>query len=225
MTTYAQEDLKRILDLHGKWLRGEDGGERADLVSADLVSADLRHADLRSADLWSADLVSADLVSADLRYADLRYADLRSADLRSADLRYADLRYADLRSADLRSADLRYADLRSADLRYADLVSADLRHADLRSARLTDGVTWEEYLQDLVPALLTAGGLTLAEVATPEVWECHSWTNCPMATAFRVCSIEQVPALYRWQAERFVQFFDAGLIPLAALLALREDSK
>ena len=71
--------LKDILDKHLKWLKGEDGGERADLRSADL------------------------------RYANLRYADLRYADLRSADLRYANLSSADLSYANLRSADLRYA--------------------------------------------------------------------------------------------------------------------
>ena len=87
------------LELHAKWLRGEDDGQRLNLSYANLRSADLR--------------------SADLRYADLRYAVLRSADLRYADLRYAVLSYANLRSAVLRSADLRSADLRSADLRSA----------------------------------------------------------------------------------------------------------
>ena len=99
MRTLTKEQLKEILDKHLKWLRCDDGGERADLRSADLRSADLRYADLSYADLRSADLSSADLSYADLRSADLRSADLSSADLRSADLRSADLRYADLRSA------------------------------------------------------------------------------------------------------------------------------
>jgi hypothetical protein len=64
MKTFTQEELKLIIEKHGKWLRSEAGGERADLSSADLRYADLR--------------------SADLRYADLRYADLRYADLRYA---------------------------------------------------------------------------------------------------------------------------------------------
>src|SRR5574343_589579 len=57
--TISEQDLKDILDKHGKWLKNEDGGCRANLSSANLSSADLS---------------SADLSSADLSYADLRYA-------------------------------------------------------------------------------------------------------------------------------------------------------
>ena len=67
-------DIKLILEKHAKWIRGEDGGERADLRGADLRGANLRGADLRGADLRDADLY----------YANLRGADLRSADLRDA---------------------------------------------------------------------------------------------------------------------------------------------
>ena len=56
--------LKDILEKHSKWLKGEDGGERADLRSADLRSADLSYANLHYADL---------------RYADLHYANLSYA--------------------------------------------------------------------------------------------------------------------------------------------------
>ena len=102
----SEQELKDILDNHGKWLRDEEDG-----VCADLSSADLRYADLRSADLRSADLRSADLSYANLSHANLSYANLS----------YADLRYADLRSADLSSADLRYADLSYANLSHANL--------------------------------------------------------------------------------------------------------
>src|SRR5690242_7860682 len=65
-----------------------------------------------------------------------------------------------------------------------------------------------EYKRDIVPALLRAGGRALAEVATQETWACHSWQNCPMAEAFRVHDLSDIPPLYRWQAERFIQLFD-----------------
>lgn len=48
--------LERILELHAKWLNGEEGGERADLSHADLSHADLSDADLSHADLREADL-------------------------------------------------------------------------------------------------------------------------------------------------------------------------
>jgi hypothetical protein len=92
----SAEKLQEIIESHGRWLRNEEGGERANLRSADLSSADLSGADLSGADLSGADLRSADLSSADLYCADLSSADLSGADLRSADLRSADLRSADL---------------------------------------------------------------------------------------------------------------------------------
>ena len=51
-----QEELNSILELHRKWLYGEEGGKRADLRGADLSRADLSRADLRDADLRGADL-------------------------------------------------------------------------------------------------------------------------------------------------------------------------
>ena len=81
MRTISEQELKTILDKHGKWLRREEGGEKANLSYADLSYANFS-------------------------YADLRYANLRHANLSSADLRYADLSSANLSSANLRSADL-----------------------------------------------------------------------------------------------------------------------
>jgi hypothetical protein len=79
-------ELKNIVELHGKYLRGEEGGARANLRGADLYGADLYGADLRGADLYGANLRGANLRGADLYGADLRGADLYEADLRGADL-------------------------------------------------------------------------------------------------------------------------------------------
>jgi hypothetical protein len=132
--TYTKEELALIIEKHGKWLRDEEGGERANLSSANLSYADLSYADLSYASLRYANLSYADLRYADLSSADLSYASLRCADLRYANLSYADLRYADLRYANLSSANLRYADLRYANLRCADLSYANLSYANLRCA-------------------------------------------------------------------------------------------
>lgn len=82
----TQEKLKEIIASHGKWLRDEGGGERANLRGADLEGADLRYANLKG----------ADLEGAYLRYADLRGADLEGANLRGAYLEGAYLEDADL---------------------------------------------------------------------------------------------------------------------------------
>lgn len=89
-------DIKLILEKHAKWIRGEDGGERADLRGANL-----RGANLRNADLYGANLRGADLCDANLRGANLRDADLYGANLCNADLCDADLCGADLYGADL----------------------------------------------------------------------------------------------------------------------------
>ena len=144
---------------------------------------------------------------ANLGGANLRGANLGGANLRGANLRGANLGGANLRGANLRYADLGGADLRDANLRDADLRGANLRDANLRDAKLETGETFDEYRTQVVPALLTAGGHPVPD----EAWTCHSWKNCPMAAAFGVDDIAQIPALHRPRVEQFVRLFDAGV--------------
>ena len=116
-------NIKIVLEKHAKWLRGEDGGE--------------------CANLYGADLRGANLYDAKLRGADLRDANLRGANLHGADLRDANLHGADLRDADLRGANLRGANLYDANLYDANLRGANLRDATLRDARNVDKVAWD----------------------------------------------------------------------------------
>ena len=67
----SQEQLNAIVESHGKWLKNEQDGKRADL----------RDAYLRDAYLQDADLQGADLQGANLRDANLRDANLRDANL------------------------------------------------------------------------------------------------------------------------------------------------
>ena len=141
-------ELNRILELHEKWIKGEEGGVKADLRGADLMGANLRGADLSDADLSYADLRGADLMGADLSDANLRYADLSDANLRYADLSDADLSSADLSGANLSDADLSSASLSGANLISADLSDAKLRHADLSDADLSDAKLSDANLSD-----------------------------------------------------------------------------
>ncbi len=72
-------DIKLILEKHAKWIRGEDGGECADLCNANLYGANLRDANLYGANLRGANLCGANLYGANLCDADLCYANLRGA--------------------------------------------------------------------------------------------------------------------------------------------------
>ena len=78
MRELTKEEIE-VLQRHAKWLKNEEGGEKANLRDADLRGADLRGADLRGANLRDADLWGADLRGANLRDADLWDADLRGA--------------------------------------------------------------------------------------------------------------------------------------------------
>ena len=73
--------LKEILDKHLKWLRNEDGGERADLSGANLSGADLSGANLSGAYLYGANLSGANLSGAYLYGAYLSGADLSGANI------------------------------------------------------------------------------------------------------------------------------------------------
>lgn len=92
----SAEKLQEIIKSHGRWLRNEEGGERADLSGANLRGADLRDADLSDAYLRDANLRGADLRGANLRGANLRDAYLSGAYLSGANLSDANLRGADL---------------------------------------------------------------------------------------------------------------------------------
>jgi hypothetical protein len=146
--------------------------------------------------------------------ANLEGANLRNASLVGANLRNASLVGANLRNASLVGANLRSASLVGANLRSASLVGANLEGA----SRIETGETWTEYLEQVIPALLTAGGKALADVVTRKVWDCHSWSNCPMHAAFDAEGMVGVPILLRPRAEQFIRYFDARLIPLEAIL-------
>ncbi len=73
MTT---DELKRILEAHGNWLRGEDADGRANLSYANLRYASLSDANLSDANLSGANLRGASLSDANLSGANLSGADL-----------------------------------------------------------------------------------------------------------------------------------------------------
>ena len=80
----TSEKLKEIIAAHGRWLKDEPGGERADLRNANLRGANLGGADLRNTNLCGANLRGANLGDANLYGADLRNTDLCGANLDGA---------------------------------------------------------------------------------------------------------------------------------------------
>ena len=134
------QELKEVLESHVKWLRGEDGGVRANLSGANLFRANLSGANLSGANLSAANLFKTNLSGANLFRANLFKANLSVANLSGANLLRATLSGADLRVANLSGANLSVADLSGANLSWANLSGADLRASDLRASDLRGAV-------------------------------------------------------------------------------------
>ena len=132
----SAEKLQEIIKSHGRWLRNEEGGERANLRDAYLSGANLSDAYLSGANLRDANLSGANLSDANLSGADLSGANLRGADLRDANLSGANLSDANLSGANLSGANLSGANLSGANLSGANLSGANLRGANLSGADL-----------------------------------------------------------------------------------------
>ena len=97
------EELQKRIIKHGKWRRGEPGGERLDLHGEDLIGADFSGTNLSCADLYGANLTDANLSGANLTGADLTGADLYGANLSGANLSVANLYKAKLSGANLKN--------------------------------------------------------------------------------------------------------------------------
>src|ERR1700723_713405 len=119
--------LSDILAAHALFVRGKDGGTRAELAGVDLSRADLHKANRAYADLQGANLEDANLREAKLASADLSKSNLRSADLRKADLTERNLGGGDLTGAQAGGAEFFRAGVRQAILRGGGNVAGNFR--------------------------------------------------------------------------------------------------
>jgi Pentapeptide repeats (8 copies) len=180
---------------------------RANLTRANLADANLTGANLTCANLTCANLTRANLADANLTGANLTCANLADANLAGANLAGANLAGANLADANLTDAYLTDAYLTRANLAGANLAGAK----NISPTANITGEPWSEYLEKVVPALLTAGGKSLETVCA--AWTCHDWNNCPMAVAFDIHDPKDAPILLRPRVTQFVQLFDAKMLP------------
>lgn len=176
-------NLEVILDKHKKWLKHEEGGEKAKLIKADLSFVDLRgvdliNADLRFSNLRGANLSCANLIRTNLSHTNLRKADLSHIYLSGTDLSYANLSEVDLYDSDLKNTNLRHADLSKSNLRNTTFDYANLNHAQLTDADLTRA--------DLSYANLMGANLQLTILDNVIYNECTSFfaLQCPEKGSF-----------------------------------------
>ena len=178
-----KQELKAILGKHLKWLRGEDGGERANLFGADLSGANLSRADLSGANLFEANLSGANLFEANLFEANLFEANLSGANLFEANLFEANLFRANLSGADLFEANLSRANLFEANLFEANLFRANLSGADLFRANLSranlSGANYIEKAKNL-----------FYPIACPEIGAFVGWKKARVKTSGHECIVK-----------------------------------
>lgn len=134
----TNDELKKIIEKHERWLKNQEGGECADLHGTDLHGTDLRYVNLSGANLRNVNLGGANLRGANLCDSDLRYSDLHGVELYDASLCYADIRYANLRDANLCCTNLQDANLFNTDLHGVTMHCADIYNTNLWDADLQD---------------------------------------------------------------------------------------
>lgn len=116
MRKISDEELRKILNLHEKWLRGGKDGVRADLSWTNLSDMDLSHVNL----------IDANLDFSVLENSDLSYSDFTGANFFCANLKNANLSYAILNHANFLNACLAYTNLNGACLDGSILINTDL---------------------------------------------------------------------------------------------------
>ena len=145
--------LDEILQAHGRWLRNEAGGVRAELAEAKLFNVRLRGTDLSYANVARADLHLSELRECTLIHVEATEADLREISAQDGDWSFVIATQAQCHKADFSGCEmqeimfdeahliatrLRGAVLVEASLRSAKLFRADLRGSDLAQAQCAD---------------------------------------------------------------------------------------
>lgn len=186
----------------------------------DLSGMDLRNLNFKNGIFIRTNFSNAQLDGCNFEDANFEGANFSNASLVGANLKFADFSKANLSYANLQSTKLTQTSFVKTNLQGANLIDSDFHRAymgfqnrlfpNITGAILEKDLTFEQYLVNL-PKFLTVTGKKLDEVCA--VWNCHEWKNCPMAIAFNVKKINNIPKKYQREAERFVMFFDAGLIP------------
>ena len=164
-------NLKKVLELHRKWLEDDKSG-----IMADLSCEDLSYVDLSNVDLRYADCIDTDFTGSNMKDANFKCATLRLSCFKGAKMKCINLSCTDLRGTNLENADLTEGYLESANLDSADLFGACLKHAIFRGSYLKDAdlrniiATYCDFsYTDLYNVNLTCGDIRYASFTKAEL--------------------------------------------------------
>lgn len=189
-----------------------------ELKGADLVRWNLHHAYFNQVRFIDTSLRNADLINVVFRSCELANVDLTTACLRSAKFIDCNISNCDFAGANLTNVTANFSMMHcrfdGANLQGTDFSLGDEADGNSISDKtvLSCGVPYDEFLSDVVPYLLQAGGVPLEKTMGEVTWDCHSWDNCPMRVAFNASGNNEIPPQFRPLAKQFIELFDFGLI-------------
>lgn len=205
------DQLQLVLAKHQLWLDTEgEYGDRADLSQTNLTGVTLGKANLHRVDFTGANLANADLSHARLHHANFEGANLSEVKLIGAELHHVNFSRAKLVGADLSGANFIFSDIFQSN--FAGAIFSD-------DTVIETADTWREYLDSVVPALLTAGGKTVEQIVKAGAWDPSSWppgptwVHTPVGVAFGVPDHDELPKLLWPRVVQFDWYFVNDLIP------------
>jgi uncharacterized protein YjbI with pentapeptide repeats len=177
------EQLKSVIELHARYLKGQAGGRVANLQNADLAGCNLDTVDLRTmqasgvrfndAIIRKANFSKSDLFGAHFERADMRRTNFIGADLRGVFFLETRLAGAVMEDVDLRPGAIYNSAAGAIDdasiykdgARVANLSGADMENAQLARANMQDAVLYAANLKgaDLTNVNLTNANLRNAD--------------------------------------------------------------
>lgn len=159
MKKLTQQEVNKIVAKHQKWLRDEEGGERADFSNTDLSYIDFSyrnlsrsifyHANLYKTNFYKADLSRSNLCGADFSKAYLSRSNLAGSIISYANFSYASLFKANISCVTFYKVIIYNTCLNGANFSYSSFQNINFNKANLFGANLSNTVILDSDLSEV----------------------------------------------------------------------------
>lgn len=147
--------LEMVLELHKKWLNGDENGEKAYLSVEDLSRVDLRNINLSYAIMNYTNLNGSNL-----NHTDFSYAKMNSVDFSYAKMNGADFSYAEMNSADFNNANAKDSNFSYVDFSYANVKGSDFSYANFNNGNFNNTKFYLTNLHEVKGAFVSVGNIS-----------------------------------------------------------------
>jgi uncharacterized protein YjbI with pentapeptide repeats len=146
----TQEELNEILELHAKWLRGEEDGAQALLSFQDLSNLSLVEADLTRSICVGTDFTGCDLSETNFSDSSLKGALFTGAAVNATVFDGCNLEKADFVATELQGVSFYASDVKDTDFSDASFYEVKAVSTNFEAANLTNVVYLTEFLEEIV---------------------------------------------------------------------------